>query len=193
MYWNPVGVTLCLQAIPIGCHAELVSASHLATPRHFKYLYLPHPSFTIHLRSIEFIKKYGLLILFAGIAVFYYLRYKRAPNITSEEIVMQNSAGQQVNLSDELSGNTVVHFYATWCGPCMAEMRTIKSNYAALSAKGLQFIFITDDSADKISRVQLVVCKLICHRAFASIISHRSKRWTSTPSRLLISSTPISR
>lgn len=95
-----------------------------------------------------------MLILFAGIAVFYYLRYKRAPNIASEEIVMQNSAGGRVNLNDELSGNTVVHFYATWCGPCMAEMRTIKSHYAALSAKGLQFIFITDDSADKISRVQ---------------------------------------
>lgn len=67
---------------------------------------------------------------------------------------MHNSEGRQVNLSDELSGNTVVHFYATWCGPCMAEMRTIKSHYAELSAKGLQFIFITDDTADKISRVQ---------------------------------------
>jgi thiol-disulfide isomerase/thioredoxin len=103
---------------------------------------------------IEFIKKYGLLLLFIGIAVFYVLRYKRTPNIQTEEIILRASDGQQVLLSNQLQGNTVIHFYASWCGPCRAEMAEIRNHYASLREKGLHFIFITDDEQEKVEFLQ---------------------------------------
>lgn len=103
---------------------------------------------------MHFIKNYGLLIVFIGFAIFYFLRYKRTPNIQTEEINLINQKGENVLLSEQLDGNTVVHFYASWCGPCRAEMADIKNHFDALKKKGLNFIFITDDSQDKIAAFQ---------------------------------------
>lgn len=98
---------------------------------------------------MKFIKSYGLLILFSALGVFYYLRYKTTPNINSEEISLLTDDGNTTPLSAEIKGNTVVHFYASWCGPCRAEMNDIKKNFESLSSKGLSFVFITDDSSEK--------------------------------------------
>jgi len=94
------------------------------------------------------------LILLVGIAVFYFLRYKRAPNIATEEITLIKIDGSTTLLSSEIKGNTVIHFYASWCGPCRREMNEIKNNFSSLQAKNLNFVFLTDDTQDKITSFQ---------------------------------------
>ena len=58
--------------------------------------------------------------------------------------------GQQVKLSDEINGPTVIHFYATWCGPCMRELRDITTAIQSSELSNLNYIFLTDDSLEKI-------------------------------------------
>jgi thiol-disulfide isomerase/thioredoxin len=42
----------------------------------------------------------------------------------------------------------VVDFWATWCGPCVAEMPTMKKIYAEYKDKGVEFVGISLDNAE---------------------------------------------
>lgn len=55
--------------------------------------------------------------------------------------------GRQVDLKDLRGKVVLVDFWATWCGPCIAELPNIKKVYAELHAKGFEIIGVTLENA----------------------------------------------
>ena len=82
--------------------------------------------------------------------VFTYFRYKTVPSLEQDSIVVIDSAGVQHKLSELTSGNTVVHFYASWCGPCLRELPEIKEFMQTPLGQKINFVFITEDREDQV-------------------------------------------
>lgn len=51
-------------------------------------------------------------------------------------------------------GPAVVHFYASWCGPCMGEM-AILNNLIYYEQAGITFVLITDDTDDEVIALKM--------------------------------------
>lgn len=83
------------------------------------------------------------------VAIFYIWRYRRAPELDMAVISVEDSRGQTHQLSELLTDSAVVICYASWCGPCLRELRTLKANWAKYAGSGVKFYCISDDPQDK--------------------------------------------
>ena len=64
------------------------------------------------------------------------------------DLEMPNPEGQRVKLSDYVAKSklTLVDFWASWCGPCRAEIPGMKQIYADYRGRGLQLVGVSFDS-----------------------------------------------
>jgi len=58
-------------------------------------------------------------------------------------------SGKPISMSDLKGKVVVVDFWATWCGPCVGEMPTMKKLYAEYKPKGVEFIGVSLDQPEK--------------------------------------------
>jgi peroxiredoxin len=84
------------------------------------------------------------------VAIFYFWRYRRAPEIEATTVTVTNAEGNTLPLEAILSDSSAVICYASWCGPCLKEIRSLKTHFEAYRETGIHFFCITDDSPDKI-------------------------------------------
>ena len=56
--------------------------------------------------------------------------------------------GTQVSMKDLRGKVVVIDFWATWCGPCVAEMPKMKDLYAKYHDKGVEFVGVSLDQPD---------------------------------------------
>ena len=54
--------------------------------------------------------------------------------------------GETVNLSAYKGKFTIVHFWATWCGPCIKEFPYLRKAYEKFSEKGFEVLSISFDN-----------------------------------------------
>lgn len=100
-------------------------------------------------------KKYlPYLFIAMAIGAFYFWRYRTVPDMKFSEVKLKDINGRLITLGDELEEKTVIHFYATWCGPCMQELRELNAHFDQYRATGIKFIFITDDKVDQINLIK---------------------------------------
>lgn len=59
--------------------------------------------------------------------------------------------GRPANLSDFQERVLVVNFWATWCGPCLAEMPSLERLQGHLGGRGLRVIAVTDEPIEIVS------------------------------------------
>jgi hypothetical protein len=95
-------------------------------------------------------KNYTLLFVLVAVAIFYFWRYRRAPEIDASAIQVTDASGNVNALQTLLSDSSVVICYASWCGPCLKEIRSLKTHLESYRETGIRFYCITDDAPDKI-------------------------------------------
>ncbi|MFM2227197.1 MAG: hypothetical protein RL664_540 [Bacteroidota bacterium] len=91
-----------------------------------------------------------LWLALIGAGVFMYFRYKTVPTLEQDSILVFDSAGGQHKLAELTGGATVVHFYASWCGPCLRELPEIKAFMETPVGRQINFVFITEDREDQV-------------------------------------------
>jgi thiol-disulfide isomerase/thioredoxin len=57
--------------------------------------------------------------------------------------------GTEISMKDLKGKVVVIDFWATWCGPCVAEMPKMKALYAEYKDKGVEFIGVSLDAPEK--------------------------------------------
>ena len=98
-------------------------------------------------------KNIFFLVLIIGMVVFYWVRYRVAPNIEFAETKAFDRNGKELFLGNELKQPTILHFYASWCGPCLGELRSLKNRVAFLESQGVKIILVTDDNPANIENI----------------------------------------
>ncbi len=63
------------------------------------------------------------------------------------DLTLQDAAGKKVRLRDLRGKPVVLNFWATWCGPCKAEMPMLVEVEKQYGARGVQFIGASMDDA----------------------------------------------
>jgi thiol-disulfide isomerase/thioredoxin len=65
-------------------------------------------------------------------------------------LTLPDLAGQQQSLAQWKGKLLIVNFWATWCAPCREEMPEFVRAQKEFGGKGLQFVGIAADEADKV-------------------------------------------
>jgi thiol-disulfide isomerase/thioredoxin len=67
-----------------------------------------------------------------------------------EEVQFQRIDGTEVGLAAEQRTYTVLHFWATWCKPCLAEFPELKAALPRLQSDSVAFFLATEEDMDQI-------------------------------------------
>jgi hypothetical protein len=98
-------------------------------------------------------KNWIYLVITIGLLAFWWMRYKTVQDINISSIQIQTADQAPASrLSDVINKKTVVHYYASWCGPCMRELPQLIE--FASSHSEYDILLITDDPWAKIQVVQ---------------------------------------
>jgi cytochrome c biogenesis protein CcmG/thiol:disulfide interchange protein DsbE len=99
----------------------------------------------------------ALMILLSLVVVLYaredQTTGKRAPDFT-----LKDPEGNHYKLSDHFGkGPILLNFWATWCVPCIEELKQMKRIYKKYSDKGVEFLAISVDDPKTVGRVNSFV------------------------------------
>lgn len=88
-------------------------------------------------------------ILVAG---FFYNKYRVAPKVNFKSIELETFDNEKVLLSSYESKKIFICFFATWCGPCIKELPSIKRAQRILADEDILFILVSDEEKSVIEK-----------------------------------------
>lgn len=66
----------------------------------------------------------------------------------------ENVTGEGISFAPTTNQWTVLHFWATWCKPCLAEFPELKNALPRLDTDSVQFLLASDEDLDRIIAFQ---------------------------------------
>ncbi len=111
----------------------------------------------------------GLLLVGALIMGFQEVQFSEllADGTAAPEFSLKNLDGESVRLSQQNGQIVLVNFWATWCGPCRAEMPSLTKLAHTYGDRGVRFLAInTDDVDDQLSEIDAFVSRLPALRPY---------------------------
>lgn len=72
-----------------------------------------------------------------------------AAQTSAPDFTLNDIDGKKVNLSEFRGKVVLLNFWATWCGPCRAEMPSLHNLYNEYKDKGFVVIAISADTSEK--------------------------------------------
>ena len=74
----------------------------------------------------------------------------QAEDTPAPDFSLKDLRNKQVSLSDYKGKVVLINFWATWCGPCISEMKKLEKIYKDNHEKGLEILAVSiDDARDK--------------------------------------------
>lgn len=89
-----------------------------------------------------------------GLLLFFVWRYMPFESeIHPDQLTFEDESGRAIRLVENSDKPFLIHFYASWCGPCMAEFPELVLAYPKLKNQYHLFV-LTDDSWKKINQTK---------------------------------------
>lgn len=101
---------------------------------------------------MAFIKKYGFWFFLIALAVYW--GYRKWPHEISISEIQIERDGQMVPVTLKGDSALVVHYFASWCGPCMKELPEWGAHLKELTSARFKVVCITDDSPEIVERLR---------------------------------------
>ena len=97
---------------------------------------------------------FGIVGAFAlALGAYFGLRQEAPADATALlALSLPDAAGKEQSISQWRGKVVVVNFWATWCAPCREEMPEFMRAQTEYGARGLQFVGIAVDQADKVDQ-----------------------------------------
>ncbi|MFO0753626.1 MAG: TlpA disulfide reductase family protein [Thermodesulfovibrionales bacterium] len=71
------------------------------------------------------------------------------PGAAAPDFTLPDAGGKKVSLAEGKGKAILLHFWATWCGPCRAEMLSLSTLYREFRDKGLLVLAVSVDTSAK--------------------------------------------
>jgi len=85
-------------------------------------------------------------LLLAATAYYIGSRHHFAPDAQILDLKFKDELGNELSVNDFQGQNTMLHFFAAWCAPCMKELPELNKAVDDLKALNIRIIGLSDDN-----------------------------------------------